>query len=736
MKYSDVSPYDRERAFLDWLEEIGIPPDNPGNVHADGRLRRYRVRGEPAGKKDGVYTLYPDGAPAGWAMHWNPKYGLQEGKNWLLQREDFDPLSDEERQALKEEAERRELERERQKKEERGSAARRAAWMWESSTPVGEGLFRKGQYLERKKLPRATGARQFGNDLIVPLFSPDGKITSVQTIAPDGRKTFLTGGRMKGCFLILGEEEADRARYVFVAEGWATAASIYECTGCTTVVAWNCGNLRPVIQTMIERWPGKLVLAADNDRKSDGNPGASTGFTLAEEFDIPLALPVFEAGEKGTDWNDYMVLHDVERTAEALFAAVEEWEKKAPLEYESRCPAWIHRSETKEGKIKPDGTMENAEVLLRKNRISLRYIEHSKKADMTIPGVKFHADGRSEAESAYVVSLCARYHLPLSEAKLDRYLNAIAMKNAVNPIREWILSKPWDGTDRVDQLFRTLTVREDFSKEFAFLLMRRWLLSAVGAIFERSEFRNRGVLVLQSEQSIGKTSWFARLVPSKLEAFTTAPSFDTRDKDSVKRVVSYWITELGELEGIFRIDLARLKSFLTMKTDELRLPYGRTFSKFARRTVFCASVNQSAFLIDRTGNSRWWVIPCVAIDYEHGLDMQQVWAQVYDLYRHGERWWLDREEERVLTASNWEFEQADEIEDLIRGALDWSNYEQDVEMGWVDWLSATDVLRLCRVEQVTQSQATRAGIFLSKLTGRPSKKINGQRCYQVPRKKG
>ncbi len=70
-----------------------------------------------------------------------------------------------------------------------------------------------------------------------------------------------------------------------------------------------------------------------------------------------------------------------------------------------------------------------------------------------------------------------------------------------------------------------------------------------------------------------------------LEGATLNPS----DKDSVKRAVSHWIVELGEIESTFKkSDIDQLKAFVTARTDELRLPYDRAFTTYQRRAAFYA----------------------------------------------------------------------------------------------------------------------------------------------------
>src|SRR5690606_39387898 len=146
-----------------------------------------------------------------------------------------------------------------------------------------------------------------------------------------------------------------------------------------------------------------------------------------------------------------------------------------------------------------------------------------------------------------------------------------------------------------------------------------------------------GVLVFQGPQNLGKTSWLKSLAPRELRLIKDGMMLRPDDKDSVKQVCSFWLVELGELDSTFRrADIAQLKAFITQDTDVLRRPYARRESTYARRTVFFGSVNPREFLHDETGNRRYWTIECESINSRHGLDMQQVWAEVLELWRAGE----------------------------------------------------------------------------------------------------
>jgi putative DNA primase/helicase len=180
-------------------------------------------------------------------------------------------------------------------------------------------------YLDRKRIgPHGLKVDSAGH-LVIPLRDQKSKIWSVQTIAQDGAKLFLKGGRKLGLFYLIGEL-GDR---IAIAEGFATGASIAEATGHPVVVALDCGNLKPVARAIRELSPlAEIVIAADDDHATVGNPGVTKARDAAELVGAAAALPEFlETEERGTDFNDLAALRGHEPVAAivgAAFAALDE----------------------------------------------------------------------------------------------------------------------------------------------------------------------------------------------------------------------------------------------------------------------------------------------------------------------------------------------------------------------------------------------------------------------------
>jgi putative DNA primase/helicase len=374
-------------------------------------------------------------------------------------------------------------------------------------------------------------------------------------------------------------------------------------------------------------------------------------------------------------------------------------------------------------------TLDNLGVIFDRYGVSVRYNVIKKRALTVIPGVTSAVDNADNVALTYITHLASMNHM--STAGLANLVGAIADKNLYNPVADWIHSKPWDGVDRLPDIFATIETDDDFPRDFKEVLMRKWLLSAVAAALKPSNFKARAVLTLQGAQGIGKTSWLSSLVPDAALRFMLIKldhHLDAGNKDSIMTAVSHWLVEIGELDSSFKKDVARLKGFLTSDTDKLRRPYARGDSEYARKTVFFASVNQEDFLVDSTGNSRWWTIPATKINYQHGIDMQQLWAQLAVLFNEGETWWLTPEEEAMLERFNANHRSVSSLREQIQHLLDVSLLTNGSKL---PALTATQMLQRLGIKSPTNPQTRECGAILRELLGAP-KKINGSMKWRVP----
>jgi predicted P-loop ATPase len=289
-------------------------------------------------------------------------------------------------------------------------------------------------------------------------------------------------------------------------------------------------------------------------------------------------------------------------------------------------------------------TIENVAHMLRHHEITIRYDVVKKKLRITIPGHTGTTDNADNTAITLIISLVTLNGM--ATGQVPSIVEAIADRHLYNPVAEWIQSKPWDGVDRLPALFDTLQEREGFSPQLKRILVYKWLLSAVAAAVIPRGFKARGVLTFQGPQGIGKTSWVMSLVSDALlreMVIKVDHLLDPHNKDSILGAITHWIVEIGELDSSFKKDVARLKGVLTSDSDKVRRPYAKT--EYQRRTVFCATVNEENFLVDSTGNTRFWTLPLVSINYAHGIDMQQVFGQLALDVMAGAQWWLTPDED-------------------------------------------------------------------------------------------
>ena len=317
-----------QEAFRAAMRAAGL--DYAGPITPDGKLHRFKVEGDKA--RNSWFILHPGPPAAGAFGCWKrgTKENWHDGKGDLSQTQ-WDTVRRQWREA--------EAARERIETGRREKARAVAGWVMSRAKPAGG----RHPYLIAKAVKPAGDLREYRRALALPLRDAAGTLHSLQFISPDGVKRFLTGGRTSGCFFSVGDKPEG---VLIIAEGYATAASIFEATGFATVAAMNCGNLVTVAKALRAKWPQRgIILAADNDQWTEGNAGLSKATEAAKVISAKLAMPSFpDTGSKPTDFNDLARLAgpvEVRRQREAAAPPTETDEELLtrlaalpPLQYE------------------------------------------------------------------------------------------------------------------------------------------------------------------------------------------------------------------------------------------------------------------------------------------------------------------------------------------------------------------------------------------------------------------
>jgi len=264
---------------LDWLP---LP---------DGAIHRFRVPEDKPGTLNGWYVLYLDGIASGAFGSW--KSG--SASTWCSR----EPVDAREAAQIRERVDQARRQRKAEQLQRQQKASELADRWWRNARRANP----DHPYLVAKSV-RPHGLRQRGADLLIPLYL-DGRLINLQRIAPDGAKRFLPGGRVKGTYSPLGIIEPGSV--LCICEGWATAASLHQHGGYVVAAAMNAGNLIPAAMGLRARYPGQpIVIAGDDDRLTDGNPGRSAANAAAAAVGGQVAFPEWPEGAPDdlTDFND------------------------------------------------------------------------------------------------------------------------------------------------------------------------------------------------------------------------------------------------------------------------------------------------------------------------------------------------------------------------------------------------------------------------------------------------
>ncbi len=267
---------DNEIAFRDDMQAAYGPLDLL--PIPDGSIHRFHVPGDKAGTFNGWYILHADHIAVGVFGSWKAG-GSQTWKS----RQPADPL---EAELVRQRIEQSKRQREAEQRQRNQSTAEYANRLWRDARCANP----EHSYLIAKGV-RPHSLRQRGDLLLVPLYL-NGELVNLQRISPGGVKRFLYGGIIKGAYSPLGVIAAGEKLYL--CEGWATGATLHEETGAAVACAMNAGNLLAVGQRLQRPHPDAvLIVAGDDDRQTEGNPGKTAAIKAAATLGCGLVLPPF-----------------------------------------------------------------------------------------------------------------------------------------------------------------------------------------------------------------------------------------------------------------------------------------------------------------------------------------------------------------------------------------------------------------------------------------------------------
>lgn len=218
----------------------------------------------------------------------------------------------------------------------------------------------------------------------------------------------------------------------------------------------------------------------------------------------------------------------------------------------------------------------------------------------------------------------------------------VAMEHRTDDVRDYLEGLEWDEIPRVDTLLVRYLKADD--TPYTRAVTRKALVAAVArTMVPGCKFDN--VLTLVGAQGIAKSMFVDVLggnwYNDSIQTFN--------GKEAQEQLRGSWLVEIPEVDRFStKFDSAIIKQFITRRDDIFRESYGHRTASHPRRCIFIATTNNPEFLVDATGNRRWWVVPCNATADNRGVDMKemrgdrdQIWAEAVARYREGEKLELD-----------------------------------------------------------------------------------------------
>jgi predicted P-loop ATPase len=243
-----------------------------------------------------------------------------------------------------------------------------------------------------------------------------------------------------------------------------------------------------------------------------------------------------------------------------------------------------------------------------------------------------------------------RHHIErVARAIVEDALTEFDARVTRHPAREYFNSLVWDGRHRLDSwLTEYLDAGSSCSPAVLEAIAAKFMIGAVARVM-RPGCKVDHVLVLEGAQGIGKSQAAATLADEAW--FTDGLPRDLGEKDAAIHLQGRLIVELSELSQLKRGEIETVKAFISRQTDKFRPPFGRAEIEVPRQCVFIGTTNEAEYLVDVTGNRRFWPIRCGKIDIAAlKRDRDQLWAEAVHRFRKHEPWHIDDDEVRQLLA--------------------------------------------------------------------------------------
>ncbi len=355
-----------------------------------------------------------------------------------------------------------------------------------------------------------------------------------------------------------------------------------------------------------------------------------------------------------------LILEEKQRGAADFAEDDDSWKKQ--LEYESRSTALKN-------------SLHNI-TLIMENEPNLKGIVFNQLADgMEIMGEvpwKHPARFWRDADDAQLISFVDSHYGSFSDRNYRIAVTKVTDDRSYHPIREMFESlPPWDREKRMETVLIDYLGAED--SPYVRAVTRKSLCAAYMRVYHPG-IKFDTMIVVNGAQGIGKSTLIAALGG---EWFSDSLALsDMNDKTAAEKLQGYWILEIGELAGMKKADIDKVKAFISRQDDKYRASFGRRVTPHPRQCVFFGTTNsENGYLRDITGNRRFWNVKVSGRGKWKPWEMtgeviKQIWAEAAETAKAGEKLYLDADLEEYAKKEQREAMEQDDREGIVRNYLD------------------------------------------------------------------
>lgn len=232
-----------------------------------------------------------------------------------------------------------------------------------------------------------------------------------------------------------------------------------------------------------------------------------------------------------------------------------------------------------------------------------------------------------------------------------------------DPYKEFLTKLPlWDGNDHINALADTVSTDNNLFWRWC---LKKWLVGFVGSLADEKTV-NQIAIIFCGMQGIGKSRWFLSILPPELRKYYSSGFLDPKEKETLVQLSELCLFNMDEVENLKPRNVEAVKELITKPSMYLRRAYTTHSQNYPRRCSFCGTANGINILHDITGNRRFLCQNVLGVDYKlENIDLYQVYAQAYQLYRTGFQFWLDGKEQAAVEKQNARFRAMSLEEELI-----------------------------------------------------------------------